>query len=196
MILKIAAYGLAVLIVAGGIGYPLLGLRHSVISATTQVQALQTQAAEAKGKEDAAKAEAESASAQSQAWADRALDAGKRIEDLKAKLESIKPSGPSTTQSLPPVAPVVDGPDTEVVLLRELTQAQDVKITALEGQVSAQKTEIVGLRKALKLADLRADIQAQASKAALEGIKKSRWLGRCEGFAVGAAVGYAGGRFR
>lgn len=184
------------LCVAGGLGF-VAGLRTGLSKSGAQVQELQIQAAQAKGGEDAAKAQADQAREDAQAWADRALDAGQRIEALKAKLAKIKPQAPDPLPGLPPVDPVVDGPVESIVAVQaELIEAQEVKITALEGQVSAQGEQIKGLEKALVLADRRADIQAQASKAAAQGIMKSRWLGRVEGFAAGLAVGYVGGRVR
>jgi hypothetical protein len=173
------------------------GLRTGAGQATAKVQALQMQAAEAKGGEDAARHEADTQRQAADVWRVQVTDAGATVSDLRQQVERLRraaapvphqpAASPGTVQDPVDLAPLVAKQD-------ELIQAQDVKITALEGQVKAQGNEIIGLHKALDFADLRADIQAQASKAAYEGIKKSLWLGRAQGFATGLAVGYVGGR--
>lgn len=159
------------LCVAGGLGF-VGGLRTGLSKSGARVQELQIQAAQAKGGEDAAKVQADQAREDAQAWADRALDAGKRIEALKAKLASLHVAVPNPTGSveqLPNPGPGLGGALADLVQQTELKdqiiQAQDVKIVALEGQVSAQGEQIKGLEKALFLADRRADILAQALKA-------------------------------
>ncbi len=194
--LRTGLYGLAALVAALVLGV-FIGLHMGASKDSAKVQALQMQAAEAKGGEDAAKAEAKLHATVADGYAQQALDAGRDVAALKAKLASLKPyTVPSVGNGNPVVIPGPANVDADLIEVRDdIIKAQDVKITALEGQVKAQANQIQGLDKALKLADLRADLNQQAAKAALAGIKQSLWLGRMQGFAAGAAIGYAGGKY-
>ena len=187
--------GLLFVLVSGGAGY-YVGTRQAMGKASAEIQTLQAQAAAAERSENEFKDEAAKAGEAGQLWAEQALGAGKRVEELRAKLAKLqgKPDNSGPGVVVGPESTPLPCDSSVLAVQAELIDAQDVKINALEGQVGAQQTQIAGLEKALKQADLKADIQAQASKAALEGLKKSRWLGRAEGFAAGLAVGYIGGK--
>jgi hypothetical protein len=189
-------YGIAAIVVALVLGV-FIGLHVGAGKASAKVLALQAQAEKAKDSEEAAKQEAKIYGTVSDGYAQQVMDAGRDVAALKAKLASLKPYTVPTVGNGDPV--VIPGPanvDADLIEVRDdIIKAQDVKIAALEGQVTALHGENTGLQKALKLADLRADLQAQASKAALKGIKQSLWLGRAEGFIAGAAIGYTGGKY-
>ena len=192
-----------------------IGLSWGTSKANAKIQALQIQSANIKGQEDAVKsgevADAQKArdeAIQHQAEADqRSVDAGRTVQALKAKLASITPTNPNTGSTIPPVGNVDIGNSVDIsAQLRISTQiiaAMDVqhvddldRIKARDERIKAIESKSDGLEKALKLADLRADIQEQAANAAIRGMKQAKWLGRAEGVALGLAVGYAGGRLR
>lgn len=204
-------YGLAAIVAALALGV-VVGLSWGEKRVSEKVQALQIRAAEVKGQEDAIKAgqiadalAARDVAIRHQQEADnRGMEAGRTVVALRAKLAKATAQHASSDGIIPPVVPVVDGPQESVVAVQsELIAALDKqhaddldRIKARDERIKADDLQISGLNKALKLADLRADIQEQAANAALQGIKQAKWLGRAEGFALGALAGYAGGRIR
>lgn len=134
----------------------------------------------------------------------RAVDAGREVAEIKAKLAKLRSQG----STLPPnddvpVSPVVDAgaagggwPTNGAVdsLKDELIAAQDKQIGALTDENKALRGANAALETAVRQADLKAEIQAQASKAALEGLKKSRVLDRMEWGGAALVAGYGFGR--
>jgi regulator of protease activity HflC (stomatin/prohibitin superfamily) len=72
--------------------------------------------------------------------------------------------------------------------------AQDKQIGALTDENKALRGALAASEEARKQAGIKADIQAQASKAALEGMKKAKWLDRLAWGGAGLATGYVTGR--
>jgi hypothetical protein len=128
----------------------------------------------------------------------RGMDAGRQAEALKLRVDALrgasipsgKPmhSGSGVAVGSEPTA-IPCAPDL-LAIYPELIEAQDTQIAALKDQVNAQKGQIASLEKALRETELRADIQAQATRAALAGMRQARWINRAEGFAVGAVISY------
>ena len=77
----------------------------------------------------------------------------------------------------------------------ELIAAQDKQIGALTDENKALRGANAALETAVRQADIKADLQAQASKAAQEGLQKSLWLDRLEWGGASALLGYGMGRF-
>ena len=211
---RAALYGSAALLVAVALGV-VIGLSWGESKTSAKVQVLQIQAANVKGQEDAIKAgevadaqKARDEAIQHQAEADqRSVDAGRTVQALKAKLASLAPPNPNTGSTIPSVGNVDSGNSvdvsaqlrisTQIITAMDIQHVDDLdRIKARDEQIKALESKSDGLEKALKLADLRADIQEQAANAAIKGMKQAKWLGRAEGVALGLAVGYAGGKLR
>ncbi len=149
-----------------------------------------------------AKAKAREYAGQAADAESRELDARRKAEALKLRIDylrganaspdSIHVVGSGMAVGFEPVT--IPVPPDLLVLYPELIEVQDTQIAALKDQVAAQKGQIASLEKALRETELRADIQAQATKAALAGMRQARWINRAEGFAVGAVISYGWGK--
>lgn len=139
-----------------------------------------------------AKSEADAQKALASGYDQKAAEAAKQIESLKAKLRSIKPEVIEVKPDLPQT--VDNNLQAVVDVQAQIISTQDEQIKNLNKAISARDLQIGSLEKALKQSELRADIQEKAAKAALDGIKASKWVNRGEGFLAGAAIGYVTGR--
>lgn len=82
-----------------------------------------------------------------------------------------------------------------------LIEAQDVRIGALEAQVTGLETAYSDeqarseqFRLAYESERKATAAQEAATRAWKQALTTGKWWGRIEGFAVGAALGYVGGR--
>ena len=120
------------------------------------------------------------------------------VDRLRKKLAS----RPAPLAPLPPVGS--DGDQAglgDVAVLHgqiaerdELIQAQDRQIGALKLALSDEQRRSGEFREAYEAERRATAAQAAATKAWKEAVTTSRWRGRIEGFALGAALGYVGGR--
>lgn len=121
---------------------------------------------------------------------------------LLAKLAAQKPNSGNQGVSNPGTVPPSTTALSDDLASRDAVIAKDSElITAQAKVIEDQKSEIVILTDARDQWKATADLrnqQAMAQEAATEAWKKavtaSRWQGRVEGFAVGAIVGYLGGK--
>lgn len=141
--------------------------------------------------EDAAKIEAGR-------YHDLAVSADKRAEEIekrasvvKERIVRIKEEIPKPLDPLPSVGGESGSKLEELVKEQELLiDLQDGQIATLKESINARDGEIVSLKRALDQADMKANIQAQASKAALDGLKRSRWIDRSVSFAAGYTLSW------
>lgn len=86
----------------------------------------------------------------------------------------------------------IEPPDMASLVVEQdnLIKMQDDQIAALKDGIRARDGQIKSLEDALRAADTKARIQAEASKAALDGLKCSRWIDRSAGFACGFVISY------
>ena len=185
MTLHWGALALALLLVAGGLGY-YSGHKNQQIERAIQ------QSQELKGKVNALQEQARIAVDQADAAAKTASQHEATARALKAKLAALRRPAVSAAPSVPGPVGVVDSDD----LKSQIIAAQDL-------QIAAQKDEIKGLRAALDLKDralVTAEQRARGLEIALEAqrhaSKSQRWMGRIEGVAVGIAIGYVGGKLQ
>lgn len=145
----------------------------------SQAQAIPDHAAELQhAKDDVARARAEVARV-------------KRI--LAAQQGHAVPDPAGSGPALPPVV----GPDPR----DEVITAQGVLIEKQDAQIQGLQVALVDERKrsdqwmqAFESERKRAQAQEAATKAWKSAVVASRWQGRLEGFAAGAALGYLGGK--
>ena len=198
--LIVAGISLAALLLVfvGGLS---VGKRHAdavMSQAQTQIKAHQEAEDAAVATAGKLKQDADDADA-------RAVDAGREVSALKAKLAKLRGQGnevpPDSHVPEPSIQP--DGGDAGSGNGSVLVNLQDAVIAAQDKQIGALTDENKALRGALaaseearKQADIKADIQAQASKAALEGMKKAKWLDRLAWGGAGLATGYVTGRLQ
>jgi hypothetical protein len=139
--------------------------------------------------EDAAKAEAG-------VYHNLAVDADKRAHEWEQKAsvvrERIVKIREATGQSEPSSITLIEPSDMTDLVAEQglLISLQDDQILALRDGIKARDGQIVSLEKALKQADIKAQIQAEASKAAFDGLKRARWVDRSIGFVAGYAISY------
>lgn len=171
----------AVLIGAAALGY-YSGCQRQVVDKA------QIEAQELKGKVDALTQEAEKHKALAdQAQSTVAVQDG-TIAALKAKLAKIQ----HQPVQIAPVVP--DAPDTADGLKDQIIEAQDTQIATLKGEVGELRTSMDLLGEALATEQRRSRGLEIALDAQKHASKSGKWLGRLQGFAVGVAVGFGGGK--
>lgn len=185
----VALVSLGIVAAAWGVGY-----LHGARSGEAKASQAEQQANEAKGRADAAveaarRAQADEAKARAEV-ADADAKAA-RAAELVAKLRNRPLPAPG-------VVPFADpGPLEPVGLIEALTEqveAQQEQIRARDGLILSLEAQRDGWKQAnderqRETVSLRLALEGQ--KAAVNG---ARWRGRIEGFAVGLAGGFAGGR--
>ena len=191
--------GVAALLIAFAFGLR-VGKHHAdAVMAQAQSQAKAHQEAE-----DAAHAQAGKLQQDANDADARAVDAGREVASTKSKLAKLRGQD-DAVPSIPDVpvdavhlggVPGTGGNEPLVVIQDQVISAQDKQIGALTDENKALRGANAALETALKQADIKADIQAQASKAALEGLKKAKWLDRLEVGGACLATGYGLGRIR
>lgn len=191
------SFGAAALLIAFAFGLRAGKREADAVMAQAQVQVKAHQEAE-----DAAVATAGKLKQDANDADARAVDAGREVASLKEKLAKLRSQGDALSPDphVPDDAvqgdgnPGTWGNESLVVIQDQVIAAQDKQIGALTDENKALRGANAALETALKQADLKADIQAQASKAALEGVKKSKWLDRLSVGGAALATGYLIGR--
>lgn len=148
-----------------------------------QIQKLETEKAQAKERAQAAEQRAESLDA-ALTLARANLDAARR----RAKLPPSPEPSPEPDPSLPLWAQ--EELDNRALLIRSLDENLD-----LERKQNAEfKIALDGYKSALVTSEKQIECLKIAHAAHVAAIKKERWKGRLEGFAIGVSVGYLGGK--
>lgn len=126
----------------------------------------------------------------------RAVDAAKRAAAAERKLAQSAPWAlpPADGNAMP--APVPTDVDLAPVVVQQREVIGDLKaqIGALTDEKKALSAALAASDAARKQSDLKADLQAQASKAASEGLQKARLLDRLETGGLAALGGFLIGR--
>jgi hypothetical protein len=194
-------------LVAAAVLYLLLGLPHDgpaqeIQSAIHQGEAnAHAQAAQDIPDHAAEVQELRDRADATQASLDRARAALARAEQRLAAQQGIPvPAAPGPGAAEP--APVAPDHRAEVIAAQAvLIEAQDTRIQALEGHVAGldlalrdERTRSERFRLAYESECKATAAQAAATKAWKDAVVASKWRGRMEGFAAGAALGILGGR--
>jgi len=192
MTLRTAFLGIALALVAG------LGLAHYVMSRSTSEAAQQSTAStQAHGEALAHVDQAKTSDQKAEQQARAIRDAESEVQRLRVEVARMrKIAAPAVAPSTPtaePVAPVADLAPL-VAKQDELIQAQDVEIRGLKAQVLTLATSRDQWKGAYEAESRARTAQAMALEAQVSAAKAARWSGRFEGFAVGAALGYVGGK--
>ena len=121
-----------------------------------------------------------------------------RVDAHLAAIPSVPiPVDPSQGQALPQVVdsdPGVQGLRDALAAQRELTTAQDAQIQALQSALTDETKRSTEYRLAYE-AESRRAAGLEIALAAQKHVSASdKWLGRVQGFAVGVALGYVGGK--
>ena len=187
-------------LVAVAVLYLLLSLPHDgpaqeIQSAIHQGEAqTHAQAAQSIPEHGAALQAAEARTQAAEAGLARARAALARAEQRLAAQQGAPvpvPAGPGATEPLP-VAP---DPRAEVIARQQvLIEAQDGQIAALGLALKDEQRRSSEFRAAYEAERKATAAQAAATEAWKKAVTTSRWRGRIEGFAAGAALGFLGGR--
>jgi hypothetical protein len=132
--------------------------------------------------------------AAAQADVDRARAEVARLRKILASKPSVPVSDPVNPN--PPLAPSVapDHRDETIAALDVLVRAQDSQIAGLKLALTDEQKRSSEWRAAYQHEQQARLAQEAATNAWKASIKESRWRGRIEGFALGTALGYVGGK--
>lgn len=152
---------------------------------SSQIQKLETEKAQAKERAQAAEHRAES------------LDAALTLARANMEAARKRVKLPSSADPVPLPEPDLSLPswaqeelDNRALLIRSLDENLD-----LERKQNAElKIALDGYKSALLTSEKQIECLKIAHAAHVAAIKKERWKGRLEGFAVGFGVGYLGGK--
>jgi hypothetical protein len=163
-----------------------------------QGQAQETQSAihtgEAQAHVQAAQSIPDHAPALAQAKADSAR-AWAEVRRLRELVAAQKPGVPDQGVSGEPAGqPPVDHRDELLAADAVLIEAQAGQIAVLGLALQDEQHRSAELKAAYEAERKATAAQAAATKAWKDAVTTSRWRGRIEGFAAGAALGYVGGR--
>ena len=193
MTLHWGALALALLLVAGGLGY-YSGHKNQQIERAIQ------QSQELKGKVNALTAESQAHKALADQAGQTVEDQDKAISALKAKLAKAQGAVPHPIVASASVGGAssagaqVDGSTDS--LKDQIIDAQDRQIGTLKIEVYELRAALDAKDKALVTSEQRARGLELALEAQRHASKTQRWLGRIEGVAVGIAIGYVGGKLQ
>jgi hypothetical protein len=183
------ARGSAVLLLVLGIGFG-AGVLWVRRDSDREAQAAQVQAAKHKEAADAARSEAQALTLRDAENVTAREAAERKLAQIRSEAQRPRPAQP---QQDPAPLPVVD-PDP--VDLAPVVAAQDVLIVSLKAENSTLRLECAAWKRDADESRARAGALEVALRAKTEGLTAAKWINRAEGFAVGAALGYAGGRCR
>ena len=132
--------------------------------------------------------------AQAQNDVDRARAEVARLKRILAAKPIVPlPATPNAGSSVPSV---MDGDNRDQIIASQdvLIQAQDKQIATLKLALTDEQARSAQWQAAFEHEQKARMAQEVATKAWMSAVKESRWKGRLEGFAVGAAIGYVGGK--
>lgn len=189
------ARGSAVLLVLAlgiGFGAGVLWVRRD---SDREAQAAQVQATKHKEAADAARSEAQALTLRDAENVTAREAAERKLAQVRAEAQRPRPAQP---QQDPAPLPGAHGPvvDPSPVDLAPVVAAQDVLIAALKTENTTLRQECAAWKRDADESRARAGALEVALRAKTEGLTAAKWINRAEGFAVGAALGYAGGRCR
>ena len=196
MNLKAAAIGLGLILAI------LAGLAGYNSCRKTQGSAAEVQANIAKGEANAHQSQAQASDAVVSDLQAKHLEAQKALDRLtnervallkrldverQARLDA-ESAHPATIEPIPDVRDAVIAKDAEVIA------AQTVVIGQKDAEIVQLTTSRNEWKATAEARERQALAQEAATKAWKQAVTSSRWQGRIEGFAAGAALGFLGGR--
>lgn len=183
--------GIALLItVCLGLGFDVCGHHESKVSAKVEAQANVQQVAATQSAGVGATHDTENTT-QAATVAEDYVQVAADLAHIAHKPRPVPPPGnpaaPDPQPVVEPLAPVDDGKDQLIADLTKTVMDQKAEINTLTLSRDSWKTAYGDAQK-------EADLREIALRAQIAANKSSKWVGRIEGFAVGAAIGYAGGK--
>jgi hypothetical protein len=181
--------GIAALVIAClWVGLDLRGSHESKVSAAAEAQSIvQQQAATTSAAQGAANVQV----AQNQASV-VALDDAQVAKDMARRKHPL-PVPPAPTPGAPDPQPAVAADPVDDGTA-QLIADQAKEIVDLKAQVNALNLAVTHYKGAYEDECKASALKEIALQAQISANKSSKWVGRIEGFAIGAAVGYAGGK--